>query len=64
MKVLFLYPNKWGLSMTPIWVASHNGVLKKNGFQTDIFDCTFFSKCQTWKLISILKTINLNIVTT
>jgi anaerobic magnesium-protoporphyrin IX monomethyl ester cyclase len=44
MKVLFLYPNKWGRGITPIWVASHNGVLKKNEFQTDIFDCTFFSK--------------------
>ena len=44
MKVLFLYPNKWGRGITPIWLASHNGVLKKNGFKTDIFDCTFYSK--------------------
>jgi radical SAM superfamily enzyme YgiQ (UPF0313 family) len=44
MKVLFLYPNKWGRGITPIWLASHNGLLKKFGFQTDLFDCTFFSK--------------------
>ena len=44
MKVLFLYPNKWGRGITPIWIASHNGVLKRSGFKTDIFDCTFYSK--------------------
>ena len=44
MKILFLYPNKWGRGITPIWLASHNGVLKRCGFRTDLFDCTFFSK--------------------
>ena len=44
MKVLFLYPNKWGRGITPIWIASHNGVLKRCKVKTDLFDCTFYSK--------------------
>ena len=28
-KILFINPNKWGRGITPIWVASHSGLLKK-----------------------------------
>jgi anaerobic magnesium-protoporphyrin IX monomethyl ester cyclase len=41
-KVLFINPNKWGRGITPIWVASHTGLLKKNDHEVDLFDCTFF----------------------
>ena len=41
-KVLFVNPNKWGRGITPIWIASHSAVLKKNGHITELFDCTFF----------------------
>ena len=43
MKVLFINPSKWGRGITPIWIASHAAVLKKNGFQVDLFDATFYS---------------------
>lgn len=41
-KILFINPNKWGRGITPIWVASHTGLLKKNGHEVELFDCTFF----------------------
>lgn len=41
-KILFINPNKWGRGITPIWVASHSGLLKKNSHEVELFDCTFF----------------------
>lgn len=41
-KVLFIHPNKWGRGITAIWIASHTTVLKKNGHQVELFDCTFY----------------------
>ena len=41
-KILFINPNKWGRGITPIWVASHAGLLKKNSHEVELFDCTFF----------------------
>ena len=43
MKVLFINPSKWGRGITPIWIASHAAVLKKNGVQVELFDSTFYS---------------------
>ena len=42
MKVLFLYPNKWGRGITPIWLASHNGVLKKMDLRLIFLIVPFF----------------------
>ena len=41
-KILLLNPNKWGRGITPIWIASHSSILKKNGFDVKLFDCTFY----------------------
>ena len=43
-KVLFINPNKWGRGITTIWIASHSGVLKRNKFETKLFDSTFYKK--------------------
>lgn len=42
LKILFINPNKWGRGITTIWIASHSAVLKKMGFQVELFDCTFY----------------------
>jgi len=44
MKILLLNPNKWGRGITPIWIASHSAILRKNGFLVKLFDATFFNK--------------------
>ena len=44
MNVLFINPSKWGRGITPIWIASHSAVLKKNGYQVDLFDATFYNE--------------------
>lgn len=41
-RILFVNPNKWGRGITPIWIASHSALLKKNNHDVDLFDCTFF----------------------
>ena len=41
-KILFVNPNKWGRGITPIWIASHASLLKKNNHEISLFDCTFF----------------------
>ena len=42
-KILFINPSKWGRGITPIWIASHSAVLKKNGHNVKLFDATFYS---------------------
>jgi len=42
VKVLFINPSKWGRGITPIWIASHTGLLKENGVNVTLFDATFF----------------------
>ncbi len=44
MNVLFINPSKWGRGITPIWIASHSAVLKKNGHQVELFDATFYNE--------------------
>jgi radical SAM superfamily enzyme YgiQ (UPF0313 family) len=40
-KILFISPNKWGRGITPIWIASHYAILKKD-HEVFLFDCTFY----------------------
>ncbi len=44
-KILFLNPSKMGSGYTPIWVASHTGLLKKDGHELKLFDALFY---KTW----------------
>lgn len=41
-KILLINPSKWGRGITPIWIASHTSVLKKNNHIVELFDATFF----------------------
>jgi anaerobic magnesium-protoporphyrin IX monomethyl ester cyclase len=41
-KILLINPNKWGRGITHIWIASHSGILKKNGHKVELFDSTFY----------------------
>lgn len=40
-KILFIYPNKWGRGITPIWIASHYSILKQD-HKVELFDATFY----------------------
>ena len=42
-KILLINTNKWGRGISHIWIASHAGLLKKNGHEVKLFDCTFYS---------------------
>lgn len=42
-KILFLNPSKMGSGYTPIWVASHIGLLKKDGHEVRYFDALFYT---------------------
>ena len=44
-RVLLLHPGKWGRGMTPVWVASHSAILKRDGHAVEYFDSTFY---QDW----------------
>ena len=44
-KILLINPNKWGRGVTHIWIASHSSILKKQGHEVSLFDCTFY---QDW----------------
>ena len=41
-KILLINPSKWGRGITPIWIASHSGILKLNGHDVELFDATFY----------------------
>ena len=56
-KILFINPNKWGRGVTTIWIASHSGILKRNGYETKLFDATFY---KNWSDFEIdINTLNL-----
>ena len=42
-KILLLNPNKWGRGITHLWIPSHTAILKEDGHDVKLFDCTFFS---------------------
>ena len=42
IKVLFLYPNTYGMNMVPPAIALFSAILKKEGHQVQIFDTTYY----------------------
>ena len=42
IKVLFLYPNTYGMNMIPPGIALFSAILKKEGHQVEIFDTTYY----------------------
>ena len=43
IKVLFLYPNTFGMNMLPPAIATFSAILKKVGHQVKVFDTTYYS---------------------
>ena len=43
IKVLFLYPNTFGMNMLPPAIALFSAILKKEGHQVELFDTTYYS---------------------
>ncbi len=43
IKVLFIYPNTYGMNMLPPAIALFSAILKKDGHQTKIFDTTYYA---------------------
>ena len=42
IKVLFIYPNTFGMNMLPPAVALFSALLKKEGHEVDLFDATYY----------------------
>ena len=47
IKVLFLYPNTFGMNMIPQAMALFSSLLKKEGHEVEIFDSTYYSICKS-----------------
>tara|TARA_B100001996_G_C18666575_1_gene595109 strand:- start:710 stop:2329 length:1620 start_codon:yes stop_codon:yes gene_type:complete len=43
IKVLFIYPNTYGMNMLPPAIAGFSALLKKNGHKVEIFDTTYYA---------------------
>ena len=43
VRVLFVYPNTYGMNMLPPAIAMFSAILKKEGHQVEIFDTTYYS---------------------
>ena len=43
IRVLFLYPNTYGMNMLPPAIALFAALLKKNGHKSEIFDTTYYN---------------------
>ena len=43
IKVLFIYPNTYGMNMLPPAIAMFSSILKKHGHEVQIFDTTYYS---------------------
>ena len=43
MKVLFIYPNTYGMNMLPPAIAMFSAILKNEGHQVQIFDTTYYA---------------------
>ena len=43
IKVLFIYPNTFGMNMLPPAIATFSAILKKNGHKVQVFDTTYYS---------------------
>ena len=44
IKVLFVYPNTYGMNMLPPAIAMFSAILKNEGHQVQIFDTTYYVK--------------------
>ena len=42
IKVLFLYPNTYGMNMIPPGIALFSALLKREGHKVEIFDTTYY----------------------
>ena len=43
VRVLFIYPNTYGMNMLPPAIAMFSAILKKEGHAVQIFDTTYYS---------------------
>ena len=43
MKILFIYPNTYGMNMLPPAIAMFSAILKKHKHEVQIFDTTYYS---------------------
>ena len=43
IKILFLYPNTFGMNMLPPAIALFSAILKKEGHQVKVFDTTYYA---------------------
>ena len=43
IKVLFLYPNTFGMNMLPPAIATFSAILKNQGHQVQVFDTTYYA---------------------
>ena len=43
IKVLFIYPNTFGMNMLPPAIALFSAILKQHGHKSEIFDLTYYS---------------------
>ena len=43
IKVLFLYPNTFGMNMLPPAIATFSAILKKQGHEVQVFDTTYYA---------------------
>ena len=43
IKVLFLYPNTYGMNMLPPAIATFSSILKNEGHKIEVFDTTYYS---------------------
>ena len=43
IKVLFIYPNTYGMNMLPPAIATFSAILKKEGHKIEVFDTTYYS---------------------
>ena len=43
IKVLFLYPNTYGMNMLPPAIATFSSILKREGHKIEVFDTTYYS---------------------
>lgn len=44
IKVLFIYPNSFGMNMLPPAIALFSSILKKEGHKVEIFDTTYHAQ--------------------
>jgi anaerobic magnesium-protoporphyrin IX monomethyl ester cyclase len=54
-RILLLNTTQWGRGITPIWVASHTGILRQGGHDVFLCDLNFLSE---WSKFELSKTHN------